>query len=143
MLVRTPVSAVQGAAALVVELVVLFAAIVVVVVVKVQVQVTLRLVEPATVAVRLRTWVTTSAAEDWLNVTVTVFALPPPQPCMTKPASAANPATQLKSFRNFIPPASPAIKRPAIIAKSASISAIEHCAKPGCPSRRPRNQLRI
>src|ERR1700733_15460161 len=108
MLVRTPVSAVQGAAALVVELVVLFAAIVVVVVVKVQVQVTLRLVEPATVAVRLSTWVTTSAAEGWLNVTVTAFALPPPQPCMMKPASAANPATQLKNFRNFIPPASPA-----------------------------------
>ena len=55
MLVSTPVSAVQGAAALVVELVVLLAAIVVVVVVKVQVQVTFKFVAPETVALRLST----------------------------------------------------------------------------------------
>src|ERR1700722_77348 len=107
MLVRTPVSAVQGATALTAEVVVLLAAIVVVVVVKVQVQVTLRFVEPETVALRLRTCVTTSVAEGWLIATVTVLALPPPQPSRQKPVSAASVATQLKNFRNFIIPLPP------------------------------------
>jgi hypothetical protein len=58
--------------------------------------------------------VVTSVALDWLKVTVTVFALPPPQPSSHTEANAANTATQLAIFRNFIPPASPSVSRTAV-----------------------------
>jgi hypothetical protein len=100
------VAAVHGAAELVVELVVPLLAVVVVVVVKVHVQFTLRLVAPATVAVRLSTCVVTRVALSWLIVTVTVLAPPLPQPSSQTDANAANTAMQLAIFRNFMKPAS-------------------------------------
>jgi hypothetical protein len=104
----TPVSAVQGAAALVVEVGVPVVDAVVVVVVKVHVQVTLTFVDPLTEALRFNTCVTTSVALGWLSATVTVFALllPPPQPPSHTEANAAANATQLAIFRNLITPAS-------------------------------------
>lgn len=100
-------AAVQGAAVLVVGVVVPFEAVVVVVVVKVQVQVTLTSVAPATVALRFSTWVTTSPADGWLIVTVTVFALLLlPHPSSHTENNAAANAMQLVIFRNLMPPAS-------------------------------------
>ena len=74
-----PVSEVQGSAAAVVGLPVEST----VVVVKVHAQVTLRLVAPLTIEVKVMDWDTMTVAEDGLTATVTTLVLLlPPQPVM-------------------------------------------------------------